>query len=305
MFNPKSLLHNPLVYRGGGAVLTIIVITVVVRFLQNFLVKRVADSASSYRIRKVIGFFGVIAAIIIICIIFSSVLPHITVAFGLVGAGVAVALRGPITSVIGWVVIIFAGYYKTGDRIEIASFKGDVIDIGIMRTTLMEIGQWVKSDLYNGRILHFSNNMIFTHAVFNYSGDFPFLWDEMILPVKYGGDYITAGNILYQAAKETVGELTSQATERWKGMMGKYLIHDTPVEPLVTLIATDNWVEFTLRYVVDYKKRRVTKDKIFRYVLQEIAKTNNRVEIASGTYAVVQMPPLNVVTEPQVRPDTK
>lgn len=299
MASPEALLHNPWVMRGVGAIATIVIVTVVVRLVRRVASRYVSYPASQYRVRKMINFGGIVAAVIVICIIFSTALPHISVAFGLVGAGAAVDLRGPITSIVGWIAITFAGYYKTGDRIEIASLRGDVIDVGIIRTTLMEIGQWVKSDLYNGRVVNFSNNMVFAHAVFNYSGDFPFLWDEMIVPVKYGGDYILAGKILYQAAKETVGEWTRQAAEDWKGMMGKYLIHDTPVEPLVTLIATDNWVEFTLRYIEDYKRRRVTQDRIFRRILEEVEKTNGRVEIASGTYAVVQMPRLQMSLEPE------
>jgi small-conductance mechanosensitive channel len=52
----------------------------------------------------------------------------------------------------------------------------------------MELGEWVQSDLYTGRIVRIANSFVFKEPVFNYSGDFPFLWDEVKIPVKYGSD---------------------------------------------------------------------------------------------------------------------
>jgi hypothetical protein len=74
----------------------------------------------------------------------------------------------------------------------------------------------------------------------------------------------------------------------------KYLIETENLEPAVTMIITDNWIEFTLRYIVDYKKRRSTRDKIFTRVLDEIGKTDGRVAIASTTLQLVEAPPLSV-----------
>jgi len=74
-------------------------------------------------------------------------------------------------------------------RIQLEGIRGDVIDIGILRTTLMECGDWVKGDNYNGRIVRIANSFVFKEPVFNYSGDFPFLWDKIMIPIKYGSDY--------------------------------------------------------------------------------------------------------------------
>ncbi len=60
----------------------------------------------------------------------------------------------------------------------------------------MECGQWVNADLYNGRIVRIANSFVFKEPVFNYSGDFPFLWDEIMVPIKYGSDYRLARQLL-------------------------------------------------------------------------------------------------------------
>jgi small-conductance mechanosensitive channel len=120
---------------------------------------------------------------------------------------------------------------------------GDVIDISILRTTVMEIGAWVKADLYNGRIVRIANSFVFKEPVYNYSGDFPFVWDEIVIPVKYGSDHRLAREILQRVAQEVVGEYVPQAKTYWKQMVHKYLIEDARVEPAVTLVTTDNWSE--------------------------------------------------------------
>jgi len=169
-----------------------------------------------------------------------------------------------------------------------------VIDIGILRTTLMECRQWVNGDQYNGRIVRVANSFVFKEPVFNYSGDFHFLWDEIVIPIKYGCDYKLARELFTKIADEITGEYTAAGRIAWKEMVDKYLIEDARVEPMIFLIANDNWMEFTVRYVVDYKKRRITKDLLFTRILEEIEKTEGRLAIASTTVHIVETPQFDV-----------
>jgi small-conductance mechanosensitive channel len=132
--------------------------------------------------------------------------------------------------------------------------------------------------------------------VFNYSADFPFLWDEISVPVKFGSDQQLTREILARVAHEVVGDYVAYAKETWKEMVKKYKIEDESVEPMVTMIANDNWMEFTLRYVIDYKKRRSTKDRIFTRIIEELGKTEGRVAIASTStdISLVRTPPFKV-----------
>jgi small-conductance mechanosensitive channel len=178
--------------------------------------------------------------------------------------------------------------------VQLGGIVGDVIDIGMLRTTLMECGAWINSDLYNGRIVRVANGLVFTEPVYNYSADFPFLWDEITVPIKYGSDHRLARDILQRVANDIVGEHTAQAREAWKGAVKRYMIEPEQVEPMVTLIANDNWMEFTVRHVVDYKRRRITKDQLFSRVLEEFEKTQGSVAIAPTTIHIVQTPTFDV-----------
>jgi small-conductance mechanosensitive channel len=290
----RRWLFDPTIGKFITVIVAVVIVIVLVQFFQRSISRYVKDSDTRYRARKGITFLGYVVAIFIIAIVFSSRLSGLTVAFGVAGAGIAFALQEVIASVAGWAAISFAGFFRPGDRVELGGIKGDVIDVSLLRTTLMELGEWVKGDLYTGRIVRVANSFVFKAPVFNYSGDFPFLWDEIIIPVKYGSDYQLARKIFERVADEVVGEYASQAANAWKDIVRKFLIEDATVAPMVTLVANDNWIEFTLRYVVNYKMRRVTKDRLFTRILEEIDQTEGRVSMASATFELVGAPAFDV-----------
>lgn len=195
----------------------------------------------------------------------------------------------------------FGDFYKPGDRIELGGIRGDVIDVGVLRTTLMECGQWVNGDQYNGRIVRIANSFVFKEPVFNYSADFPFLWDEIMVPIKYGSDYRLGRELLERVAEEVVGEYARNAEAAWLDVVKKFLIEKAQVTPVITLAANENWIELTLRYVVDYKKRRLTKDRLFTRVLEEIDATQGQVGIAASTLNIEKLAPLEVRVADEVR----
>ncbi len=164
----------------------------------------------------------------------------------------------------------------------------------MFRTTLMECGDWVKGDLYNGRIVRISNSFVFKEPVFNYSADFPFLWDEFTIAIRHGSDHHLVREILSRVLQAEVGEYTAFAKQSWDQMVRKYRIEEAQVEPMITMVASENWLEFTARYVVDYRRRRVTKDKISARLLDEFGASGGRVSLASSTLELVGVPPLQV-----------
>ena len=287
----EGWITNPAVRKLLDFAIGMAVIGIATVLLRRIAEKYIVKSTDRYKVRKFITLAAYLVAVLLIFDIYSG---RWGVAIGVASAGVALALKDVITSVAGWVGISAGGFYKTGDRIQLAGIRGDVIDVGVFKTTLMEIGQWVKGDLYNGRIVRISNNLVFTETIFNYSADFPFVWDEFTLPVKYGSDLLLAQEILNRVCNEVIETYVTLAKDKWNEVARKYLVEETELEPMVTMRATDNWVEFTIRYIVDYKRRRVTENELFRRILDELQKTNDRVQIASGTYAVVQVPPLQV-----------
>lgn len=287
-------LFNPVVGKIASIFIGIAFIWIIVKVVQKNLFSKIKDNDNRYRAKKFGSFIGYFLTILLVTIVFSDKLGGLTVAFGVAGAGIAFALQEVIASFAGWLAIMFGGFYKSGDRVQLGGIKGDVMDIGVLRTTIMETGQWVDGDLYNGRIVLIANSFVFKEPVFNYSGDFPFLWDEIKIPIQYGSNYDKTKEILEKVGIEIAGDLTRQSREKWNDLQTKYRLEDAQTEPMVSLVANDNWVEYTLRYVVSYKKRRATKTALFTNILKQIEATNGEIKFASATFHLVEAPEIKV-----------
>jgi small-conductance mechanosensitive channel len=282
-------LTAPLASKSLAVLLGITAILLIVRLVQTSLVRGLRDPDSRYYARKLVTLGGWLASILLVTVVFRDRLGGLTVAIGVASAGIAFALQEVIGSIAGWIAISFGNFYSPGDRVQLGGIRGDVIDIGILRTTLMELGQWVDSDLYTGRVVRIANSFVFKQPVFNYSGDFPFLWDEIRIPVRHDSDHRLARSLLEEALREVCSEdLVNDARQAWQHLVRRYLLENASLEPMVSLVITDNWLEFTLRYLVDYKQRRSTRDRLSEKVLDAFAASEGRVALGSTTVQLVE-----------------
>lgn len=129
------------------AIIGIIVILIIRSFIEKRLNHYIKDPNSSYRTKKAVGIVGYFLIVLLISVVYRDRLGSLTVFFGIAGAGITFALQEVIVSFAGWLAILFSDIYKSGDRVLVGGIKGDVIDVGILRTTIMEIGGWVDGDL--------------------------------------------------------------------------------------------------------------------------------------------------------------
>lgn len=271
--------------------ITITLIAIFIVIIVAYLIKKnipqyLHSNQSKYRVHKLINLLSYMIIVIIIVNVYSKNLTHLSVFAGITGAGLAFAMKEIIVSFAGYIEITFARFYKVGDRILLGGIKGDVIDIGFLRTTLMEMGSWVDGDLYNGRITKVANSFVFKEPVYNYSADFPFVWDEIKVPIKTDGDFEWATTEFYTILSEVQADYEKKATLYWEKMTEKLMIENAQVEPMVKMTFNENWITFTLRYVVDYKKRRDVKDLISRKVLSMIRNSNGKVQVATSSSEV-------------------
>ncbi len=294
----KNFLFDPTVGKIASLLVGVAIIWAIIKAIQRNLLIKIKDTDNRYRAKKFSSFIGYIFTILLLTIVFSDRLGGLTVAFGVAGAGIAFALQEVIVSFAGWLAIMFGGFYKTGNRVQLGGIKGDVMDIGILRTTIMETGQWVDGDLYNGRIVFIANSFVFKEPVFNYSGDFPFLWDEIKIPIQFGSNYEMVKEILEKVGKDVAGELSERSKQEWNELQNKYRLEDAQTAPMVSLVVTDNWVEYTLRYIVNYKKRRITKTALYTQILQRVDETKGQIKFASATFQLVDSPDFKVNISP-------
>lgn len=226
---------------------------------------------------------------------------------GLVTAGVAFALQRVITAFAAYVVILRGNTFSVGDRIVMGGVRGDVIALGFMQTTIMEMGQpppvqnadpamWVASRQYTGRIVTVTNDKIFDTPVFNYTRDFPYLWEEIRVPVGYSADRHRAEQILLNAADRhsidprTLPEAALAELER------RFFLRRSDIRSTVYWRLTDNWLELTVRFLTLDHGVRSVKDAMARDILAAFDAAH--ISIASATYEIVGLPPLRIENPP-------
>mgnify|MGYP000362623284 CR=1 FL=1 len=283
-----SWLQNQNIDRLLTIFIGVLVILLVSFYLKKIISRHVINTEHKYRSRKAINVIGYILMVSIVLFVYSDKLGNIGIALGLAGAGIAFALQEVITSLAGWISIMTSNSIKIGQRIKIGSIKGDIIDIGVLKTTIMEMGDWVNGDLYNGRITDISNSFVFKEALQNYSADYPFLWDEITVPIRTESNFKLARKVFHEVVTEVCGEYARKSENVWSKMTDKFRIEDADVKPLITLAFDENWITYTIRYVVDFKKRRSTKDRLFTRLLEEIEK-HESISIATASSEVTNI----------------
>ena len=229
---------------------------------------------------------------------------RLATALGLVGAGLAFALQRVITAVAGYFVILRGDVFNVGDRITMGGVRGDVVGLSFMQTTIMEMGQppavqnadpamWVRSRQYTGRLVSVSNAKILDEAVYNYTRDFPYLWEEMALPVPYRCDRAQAESILLRAARRHSLPVARLGAEAFAELQRRYAASAAEFEPRVYWRLTDNWLEMSVRFVCTERGVRDVKDAMTRDVLTALDEAG--IGIASASVEVARLPALEIV----------
>src|SRR5271170_4325295 len=214
----KQAMSLGLVGKCVAAIIGILLIHGGFHLLEQTLPRHFGRSDARYKVRKFVVFSGYLSILLFLAILFEDRLGRLSFAFGVAGAGVAVALQDVLASIAGAFSIGFSKLYAMGDRVQIGDTRGDVIDIGLLRTTLLETGNWVSRDLYNGRIVHIPNSAVLKGSVFNYSQGFRFIWDEIKVLLTGTSDSQFARAMLLRVAKEAIGEYLLEAKSSWKTM---------------------------------------------------------------------------------------
>lgn len=222
---------------------------------------------------------------------------------GLISAGLAFALQQVILSLAAYFVILRGDVFGVGDRITLGGVRGDVVRLGFLKTTIMEMGQppavsaadpavWVHSRQYTGRLVTVTNGAIFAEPVYNYTRDFPYIWEEIVLPVDYDTDRDQVEEILLAAAREHAVVDDEDARKALERMRRRYAMSDASLDPVVYLRLTDNWLELSLRFLVPARGVREVKDRISRQVLAGLDAAG--IGLASATYDIVSFPPVEI-----------
>ena len=237
---------------------------------------------------------------------------RVATAAGLVSAGVAVALQRVITAFAAYIIILRGRVFNIGDRITIGSVRGDVVGLDFMQTTVMEMGQtldeqgdspsmWVHGRQYSGRLVRITNDKIFDSPIYNYTREFPYVWEELRLPISSNDDRALAERILFDVAERHTRKTVEAARSAFAQLRERYrMVRDTDLAPRVFWRITDNWVELSLRFIVEPYEVRSVKDAMSREILAALDAAG--IGIGSSTFEIVGLPPLRITKTNELPP---
>lgn len=288
------------------SVIWLIVITALGRGLR-WVAFHLAHKRVSFWLRQAVSIIGAVLLIAGLLSIWFNDPKQIATALGLVTAGVAFALQRVITAIAGYFVILRGNTFNVGDRIVMGGVRGDVIALNFMQTTILEMGQtddeqsdkpsmWVHSRQYTGRLVTVTNAKVFDEPIYNYSRELPYFWEEMHLPVPYDSDHARAEAILLAAARRHTQKVQELSEDERRRLEERYELAELEAQPKVYYRLTDNWIALTVRIFTTTHGTRARKDAMSREILAEMTRAG--LQVASGTYAIVQFPKVKVELQP-------
>jgi len=262
--------------------LAVVLIIILRRSVINLFVIRLEDAKVRYNWKRATSYTASFFAIIIIGQIWLDGIGSIVTYLGLVSAGIAIALKDPITNITGWIFILWNRPLDAGDRIQLGEHSGDVIDVNMFNFTVMEIGNWVDADQNTGRLVHIPNGKIFTETLANYGKGFEYIFNEIPVLVTFESNWKKTKKILQNIAKN-IGDKSSKAAEKQiKQASKKFLIEEQKVDPEVYTKVAESGVLLTIRYLCIPKYRRDTEHDIWEKILKEFEQHQD-IELAYPT----------------------
>lgn len=249
---------------------------VIVLFIIRIIALRVVNNKTEdvrirYNWRKSITYIVVLFAFLVLGRVWFTGFQSLATYLGLLSAGIAIALRDPIVNLAAWAFIIWRRPFTVGDRIEIGTYRGDVIDLRIFQFTLMEIGNWVDADQSTGRVIKIPNGKVFTEMLANYSKGFRYIWNEIPVLITFESNWKKAKEILAEIAKHNAEHLTEKAAKRVKEASAQMMVFYTTLTPIVYTSIKECGVMLTIRYLCRPRERRGTEEKIWEDILVHFA----------------------------------
>tara|TARA_Y100000588_G_scaffold98596_1_gene107120 strand:+ start:1953 stop:2927 length:975 start_codon:yes stop_codon:yes gene_type:complete len=274
-----------------SSALVIIILFVLRRALLAVVSRRVEDPTSRYRWAKTSAYTASLIGLAVVIQIWFVALRSLSTFLGLLSAGLAIALRDLVADFAGWLFILFRRPFDLGDRIQIGSHAGDVIDRRIFQFSIMEIGNWVGADQSTGRVIHIPNQRVFLEPLANYSAGFPYLWNELKVLVTLESDWKKAKTLFAEITKEITKDVVAEAQGPRKEGDQRFLIHYRTLTPAVYTSVEESGVLLTVRYLCRPRERRGTSEALWEEILQAVSRTEG-IELAYPTQRLVIDPNL-------------
>ncbi len=265
-----SLQEMPYTNQIVATISVVVVIGLIRRLINKMLHSYIEDGQVYHRYKSITNRTTFTLMFVFLLLIWLKTGTSLGTFFGLLSAGIAIALKDLLASIAAWLFIIARKPFIIGDRIEIGGVAGDVIDFRIFQFTIMEIGNWVDADQSTGRIIHIPNHKVLTENIANYSAGFEHIWNEIEVVITFESNREKAKVLLTEVLEEHAERHIHEVEQKLKRASKKYHILYKNLTPIIYTEAVDHGVKMTLRYLCKPRSRRTTVDGIWCSLLDRI-----------------------------------
>jgi small-conductance mechanosensitive channel len=250
------------------SVISFVGVALFIELIRKSYLYYITDLQTRHKVRRSLQWIRIFLIAVAFFVIWGEGFKNYGVIFGLVGAGLALSLQELILSIVGWGFIMLTRPFDIGDRIEIDNQKGDVIDISVLHTTLVEVGNWVDAEQSTGRLLMIPNGSFIRHSSTNYTKGFSFIWNELVIVVTFESDWEKAKEIILSLSTEEDAKFKSEIDKQIKATQETYAIRFGMISSIVYTSIQDSGVALTLRYLSPVRSRRSTSHKLYEAILK-------------------------------------
>lgn len=246
----------------------IILLLSAIRFIILRLVwRQTKDVKIRYQWNRTLSFIIPFTGIILVGAVWVPAFEQFGAFLGLITAGLAIALKDPITNLAGWLFILIRKPFVLGDRVQVGTHTGDIIDIRLFQFTMLEIGNWIEADQSTGRIIHIPNGKVFLEPQANYSSGFEYIWNEIIVLVTFESNWEKAKNVLEDIINIHTENVDINVEKEIQEASKNYMIYYKHLTPIVYTSVKEFGVQLTMRYLCNPRRRRGSENEIWQEVL--------------------------------------
>ncbi|MEN8125742.1 MAG: mechanosensitive ion channel domain-containing protein [Bacteroidota bacterium] len=249
----------------------IILFLSVFRFVVLRLVWRnTKDAKVRYQWNRTLSFIIPFTGIILIGAVWVPAFEQFGAFLGLITAGLAIALKDPLTNLAGWLFIVIRKPFIVGDRVQVGNHTGDIIDIRLFQFTMLEIGNWVEADQSTGRIIHLPNGKVFLEPQANYSSGFEYIWNEIKVLVTFESNWTEAKTLFEDIINEHTENVDHKVKQEILEASKNYMIYYNHLTPIVYTSVKEYGVQLTMRYLCNPRIRRSSENEIWENILMQV-----------------------------------
>jgi small-conductance mechanosensitive channel len=266
----RDILHACL---GGTALVlgALLLLLFADRWLERLLARAPIDRRQLGTLRSVIGVALQIVGVVVILLVLVGVPAQLGTMLGLAGAGLTVALKDFIVAFVGWFVLMGRNGVRLGDWVEINGVSGEVIQLGMFHTVLLETGNWTDAGHPTGRHVTFTNSFAIEGHYFNFSTTGQWLWDEISVTVPYGKDAHAIAAAIEKEAVAATADSAGQAQAEWRRASKGRRDAGVSADPVVAVRPTGGGVEIAVRYVTSASERLAVRARLYQAAVQLLA----------------------------------